>query len=336
MPRQRLRALVLSAGYGTRLRPLTDTCPKPLLPVAGVPILGHALDALARAGCEAAALNLHYHGEAIRRHFGAEHRGMPLVYSDEPDLLGTLGALVPLRDFFAPADLVLLVNGDSLCRWPLRALVRRHRRGNAAATLLFASRPDPAEFGGGVGLDREERVLWFRRTAPSGAAGDPGDAARRAVFAGAHVFSPRLVERVGPGFADIVRDLYEPLLAERPGCLAGLVTGRLWHDLGTPRRYRDGVLAWIGKQAFTAPGAEISPKATVRRSAVEAGARIEAGAVVEDSVLLPGAVVGAGARVVGSVLGFEAVVPAKATIEDRLVTPAPEPEAVARFTPFSR
>jgi mannose-1-phosphate guanylyltransferase len=332
MPRQRLRALVLSAGYGTRLRPLTDTHPKPLLPVAGVPILGHALDALARAGCEAAALNLHYHGEAIRRHFGAEHKGMPLVYSDEPKLLGTLGALVPLRDFFAPADLVLLVNGDSLCHWPLRALVRRHRRGNAAATLLLASRPDPAEFGGGVGLDREERVLSFRRDPTAGA---QDDAARRVVFAGAHVFAPHLVEGVGPGFADIVRDLYEPLLAERPGCLAGLVTGRLWHDLGTPRRYRDGVLAWMGKQAWTAPGAEISPKATVRRSAVEAGARIEAGAMVESSVLLPGATVGAGARVVGSVVGFGATVPAKAAIEDRLVTPAPEPEAIARFTPFA-
>lgn len=331
MPRPRLRALVLSAGYGTRLRPLTDSFPKPLLPVAGVPILGHALDALARAGCEAAALNLHHHGEAIRRHFGTAHRGMPLVYSEEPELLGTLGALPPLAGFFAPADLVLLVNGDSLCHWPLRSLVRRHLRGEAAATLLFASRPDPAGFGGGVGLDREGHVLSFRRGSEPGA--DDG-AARRVVFAGAHAFSPRLLTGIRPGFADIVRDLYQPLLAERPGCLAGLVTDRLWHDLGTPRRYRDGVLAWIGKRSWTDAGAEISTKATVRRSAVEDGARIQAGAVVESSVLLPGAVVGEGARVRGSVVGFGAAVPAKATIEDRLVTPAAEPSAAARFTPF--
>jgi len=105
---RRIRALVLAAGLGTRLRPLTEQRPKPLLPVCGVPILGHTLRQLADFGCEAAAVNLHYLGEPIRERFGDAHAGMSLTWSEEPEILGTLGALHPLKEFFAPADLVLV------------------------------------------------------------------------------------------------------------------------------------------------------------------------------------------------------------------------------------
>src|SRR3954468_21730336 len=209
MRARRIRALILAAGLGTRLRPLTEHVPKPLLPVRGVPILGHLLTQLAAFGCEAAAVNLHHLGHQIRQRFGDAHAGMPLTWSEEPEILGTLGALHPLKEFLAPADLVLLVNGDSLCRWPLRKLVRRHLAGGARSTLLLASRPDPAAFGGGVGVDRAGRILSFRL-------GDPerGAVVRRYVFAGAHVFAPDLLARVDPAKADVVRDLYVPMLEE--------------------------------------------------------------------------------------------------------------------------
>src|ERR1700712_2615802 len=155
MPRRRIRALVLAAGLGTRLRPLTDLTPKPLLPVRGVPILGHTLARLAAAGCEAAAVNLHYLGDQIRRRFGDSYQGLPLTWSEEPEVLGTLGALYPLKEFLAPADLVLLINGDSLCEWPLRSLIRRHLANGARSTLLLTSYPDPAGFAGGGGIHRD-------------------------------------------------------------------------------------------------------------------------------------------------------------------------------------
>src|SRR5258708_22735936 len=104
MQARRIRALVLAAGLGTRLRPLTEQIPKPLLPVRGVPILGHTLTQLADFGCEAAAVNLHYLGEPIRWRFGEAFAGMPLTWSNEPEILGTLGALHPLEEFFAPSD----------------------------------------------------------------------------------------------------------------------------------------------------------------------------------------------------------------------------------------
>ena len=342
----RLRALVLAAGLGTRLRPLTDELPKPLLPVHGQPLLGLTLRRLAAAGCEAAAINLHHGASQVRRAFGGEHAGLPLTWSEEPRLLGTLGALGPLAGFFAAADLALIVNGDSLCRWPLAELLRRHLEGGALATLLLAARADPASFGGGVAVDRAGRVLELRPggaprgvlamlaapaapAAPadgrSGAGGSPpAREARRRVFAGAHVLSRRLLQRIAaspaPPPTDFVRDLYEPLLAEQPGCLSSLATRRRWHDLGTPRRYLEAALDWTGARGrWISPAAEVSPSAAVRHSNVEAGARVGAGAVVEDSVLLPGARVGAGCEVRGSILGPGAELPAGNHVASELV-----------------
>jgi len=149
-------------------------------------------------------------------------------------------------------------------------------------------------------------------------------AARRRVFAGAHVLSRRLLQRIAASAAtpptDFVRDLYEPLLAEQPGCLDSLTTRRRWHDLGTPRRYLEAARDWAGARGrWISPGAEVSPSAVVRRSNVEAGARVGAGAVVEDSVLLPGARIGAGCEVRSSILGPGAELPAGNHVANELV-----------------
>ena len=161
VPRPRLRALVLAAGRGERLRPLTATLPKPLLPVAGRPLLAHALERLRTAGCEAVAINLHHLGGQIREQFGDRFRGMPLVWSEEPELLGTAGALPPLRPFLEQAERVLVVNGDTLCRWPIEALLAAHARRQPAATLLVHRKADPRAFGGGVALE-DDGITAFR------------------------------------------------------------------------------------------------------------------------------------------------------------------------------
>ncbi len=323
MQAKRIRALVLAAGLGTRLRPLTDTTPKPLLPVRGVPILGHTLAQLAAVGCEAAAVNLHHLGDQIRQRFGDAHGGMPLTWSEEPELLGTLGALHPLQEFLAQADLVLLINGDSLCRWPLRRLIRRHLAGGAHATLLLTSRPDPAAFGGGVGIDRVGRILSFRP-------GDPerGEVVRRYVFAGAHVFSPRLLSRVGPGKADSVRDLYMPMLEEGE-LIDALVDGGRWHDLGTPQRFLEGVLDWaradwperLWRRSWISPKAHQGSRVKVKRSAIEPGVRLGEGARIERSVLFPGARIGRGCVVREAIIGSGASVPPGTWVERRIIMP---------------
>jgi mannose-1-phosphate guanylyltransferase len=246
---ERVRALVYAAGRGERLRPLTLYTPKPLLPIAGEPVAARTLRALRRAGVEAAALNLHHLGDKIRRHFGDEFEGLPLVYSEESELLGTAGALPPLAEFFAGADLVLLVNGDTVCDWPLTQLIERHRtarvepsEGGAVLTVLLTSRPVIEGFGSGVGVDEAGRVLVFRgrdAIVPR----HTGAISRRAVFAGAQVLEPHLLGRVPQGPGDLITELHEPLLREG-AWIASLTSDVPWFDLGTPERYREAQAFW--------------------------------------------------------------------------------------------
>ena len=319
-PPPRRRALVLAAGYGTRLRPLTEELPKPLLPVLGRTLLERTLMALATAGCEAVAINLHHLADAIPAAIGERWEGMPVVYSREEPILGTLGAFVPLRAFFAGCDEILLVNGDSLCDWPLAELLARHRRAGGAATILLAGRPDPRPFGGGLGIDRRGRVTAIRSDRAF------GEVRRRFVYAGAYVLGRDLLARIPDATpADSMRDLFEPLLAAGGPPLASLVTWRPWHDLGTPARYLAGVTDWLRRErgasgSWVSPRAEVAASARLAGSVVEAGARVAEGAGLAGSLLLAGSVVEAGARLERCLVGPGAVVPGGLRLVGQLAT----------------
>ncbi len=274
------------------------------------------LDALVAAGCEAAAINLHHLPAAIPAAFGDDYGGMRLVYSREEPILGTGGAFLPLRDFFGDGEPILLVNGDSLCDWPLGELLARHRRGGAAATLLLAGRPDPRRFGGGIGIDRAGRVRAIRP--------EPrfGPVARRFVYAGAYALAPQLLERLPPGFSDSMDDLFSPVLAGG-GRMGSLVTWKPWHDLGTPARYLDALLDLAGRagaRQWRGEDVRVEPSARLRRVVVERGASIAASAQVEEAALLPGASVGGGCRLRRVVAGADVEVPAGSAWSDVLLT----------------
>ena len=318
---RRVRALVLCAGRGERLRPLTAALPKPLLPVAGRAVAMRTIDLLHRAGCEVAA-NLFHLGDLVRRRLESEAgaRGFDLRFEVEPDLLGTLGAVVNLRDFLADADDVVLVNGDSLCRWPIREALDRHRRSGADVTLQVGWSD---RVGGGVQVDPRGLVVGLRDLRVGPARG------RKRTFQGLHVLSRRAVERIParPSSNDIVEGLYQPLL--RSGArIVGFRCRRPWHDLGTPRRYLEGALDW-GRTAggrkrrrrFLAPGVSIAPDAVVDHSVLEPGARVGEGAVVERSLVLPGARIGPAAQLREAIVAPGVQVPAAARIDGQLVTP---------------
>lgn len=317
MPRPRLRALVLAAGRGERLRPLTATLPKPLLPVAGRPLLAWTFERLRAAGCEAVAVNLHHLGGQIRDQFGDRFRGMPLVWSEERELLGTAGALPPLRPFLEQAERLIVVNGDSLCRWPIENLLAAHARRQPAATLLVHRQADPRAFGGGVALE-EDTITAFRPGSLAHAS-----ARRHLVFAGAQVLEPELLARIPEGPGDLVTVLYEPLLAEGAP-LAAVVTERLWHDLGTPLRYLDGVLDWTfrgsNRASRVVKGAEVEPSASLRRTIVEAGAQVEADADLRSCVVMRGAKIGQGTNLIRSLVGPRATIAAGTQAEATLFT----------------
>ena len=318
---RRVRALVLCAGRGERLRPLTGAVPKPLLPVAGRAVAMRTIDFLHRAGCDT-AVNLFHLEDAVR--CGLENeagaRGIELRFEVEPDLLGTLGAVVNLRDFLAEADDVVLVNGDSLCRWPIREALDRHRRSGADVTLQVGW---DDRVGGGVEVDPRGLVVGLRDLQVGPVRG------RKRTFQGLHVLSRRVVERIPPrpSSNDIVEGLYQPLL--RSGArIVGFRSRRRWHDLGIPRRYLEGALDW-GRTAggrkrrrrFIAPGVSVAPGATVEHSVLEPGSHVAEDAVVERSLVLPGARVGAATRLSEAIIAPGIRVPDGACIVWQLVTP---------------
>ncbi len=316
----RLRAIVLTAGFGSRLRPLTYFLPKALLPICGEPVAGHTLRQLARQGCESAVLNLHHLGDAIPARFGSSYQGLPLRYSREEEIQGTLGALFPQREHLAEADLVLVANGDTLCHWPWRSMIRQHLRTGADATLLLHRRAPDAFLGGPVGVDDRGAVVQLRDAEPA------GRVVRRHLFAGAHVLSPGLLARLEEGPADIVDGLYMPLL-KAGGRIQGVVTGRRWHDLGTPERYLEACLDWAryrrrlaGPRSVVSPRAEVDETAAVRRSVIEAGAVVRGGARIDGSVLLANARIPSGCSISGSIVGPRVELPNGAVIERRMVT----------------
>lgn len=311
-----MRALVLAAGLGTRLRPLTDYLPKPLLPVPAPgglvgSVAGATLEALARAGCEAAALNTHHLAEQIVAGFGRQQFGMPLVYSHERQIQGTLGALHPLRRFLGggPDDAFLLINGDSLCDWPLAELIEHHRRTGADATLLTLASPPDQRLGGGLGLGPDGRVVQLRQMPAA------GEVTRRRDFAGCHVISRELLQEVPEGEGDILAGLYQRVL-ERGGKIETVEHRGPWHDLGDPGRY----LAALGEGGIS-PLAEILQDVEIKGSVVDREARIGNGVKLENCVVCQGARIGGHARLERVIIAPGARVIAGKRLEEGILLP---------------
>ena len=325
-----MRALVLAAGLGTRLRPLTFHLGKPLLPVgrilpgpagsaAPTTVAGNTLEVLARAGCDAIALNLHHLADQIPAHFGSEQFGVPLHYRFEPEILGTLGPLAALRTFLEKDDDFLLVNGDSLCLWPLAEMLAHHRERGADATLLVLGSEPDAKLGGGLGLDENGEIVQLRqlpaRRAP----------ARRVDFAGCHVISGELLREVPAGPGDIVEGLYQKILA-RGGRLESFPLTAPWHDLGDPRRYLAAIAdPALGRGNSISSLAQLGPRVRLERSVVAREAQLGIAAELRFSVLCAGAKVGDGARLDQVIVAPGAEVAAGAELSQVIVLPEQPP-----------
>jgi NDP-sugar pyrophosphorylase family protein len=274
--------MVLCAGLGTRLRPLTDVVPKPLVPIAGVPMVVRTLRQLREAGVERVVINVHHLGERVREALGSgEALGLTIEYREEvPEILGTGGGVRNALGFFAGDEAMLLVNGDVVIEADLHALAEAHVRSGAAATMLVREVPDAARWGA-VEVDGDG---WVRRLLGEGAGG-PGLAAT--MFTGVHVLDPRRVAPLLPAQGCIVRTAYRALVP-RGEVFAVRHRGRFF-DVGTPGRYLDANLAVAGTRAVIDPGASVAAGVRLDRVVVWAGARVEAD--VADAVVTPFAVV---------------------------------------------
>jgi mannose-1-phosphate guanylyltransferase len=319
-------AVVLVGGQGTRLRPLTLSTPKQLLPVAGVPLIAHLLARLRMAGVEHVVLATSYRFELFAAALGdGTAFGLELEHVTEVEPLGTGGAVrgVVHRLRAGPDDPVLVLNGDVLSATDAASLVAAHVAADADVTLELVRVADPRAFGL-VPTEPSGRVTAFLEK-PS----QVEDVVTDQVNAGCYVFRRRAIDAIPAGrMVSVERETF-PLLLRSGAHLHGVVTGAYWRDLGTPADYVRGscdvVLGRAPSPALPGePGerlllaeAQVSSDAVVNGgSVVGAGAVVEHDAVVDGCVLMDGAVVERGARLSGSVVGAGARVGAGTVCAD--------------------
>jgi mannose-1-phosphate guanylyltransferase len=314
-------AVVLVGGFGTRLRPLTNTVPKPLLPLGQKTILEWLMVHLARGGVTDAVLALGFKPEPFLRAFpDSMCAGVRLSYSIEDSPLDTGGAIgfaARSARLHERDESFVVANGDIVTDLDIAGLVERHRTNvahGAEATIHLVPVDDPSQYGV-VECDAHGKVAGFIEK-PA-----PGTSNSRHVNAGTYVLEPKALALL-PGDAPLsIERVTFPELARR-GTLYAHATSDYWLDAGRPESYRRANLDLVDghrrdRDDAVHPSASIAPTARVVNSVVGAAARIDAGASVVDSVVFPGATVGANANVIASAVMGD--VPTGAEVRDELV-----------------
>ncbi len=336
-----MRAVVLVGGFGTRLRPLTYTVPKPMLPVGHRPMIARLIDRLARGGVTDVVLALGFKPEPFIEAFPDGRCGdVRLSYAVEPEPLDTAGAIRFAADSAGIDDTFVVANGDVMTDLDVSALVAAHRRLGAEGTIHLIAVDDPSSFGvvefDDTG-DRTGAVLAFVEKPAPGA--EPSNL----INAGTYVLEPSVLELMPAAVASsIERDVF-PVLVSRGG-LYGVATDDYWIDAGRPELYRAANLDLLSgirrhdRCDAIHPTADVDPTASMRNSIIGEAASVGAGAVVVDSVVLPGGkiaprarvdtslvmgVVAAGATVTNSMIGAHGHVAAGSVVVDAAIPDGP-------------
>jgi mannose-1-phosphate guanylyltransferase len=319
-----MQAIVLVGGEGTRLRPLTETVPKPALTLVDRPFLAYMIEWLAGHGVDEVVLACGFLPDVLREALAGEEEraGVSISYVVEPERRGTAGAIRFAADELGDRleDRFLALNGDVLTDLDLSALLLAHANSGARATIALHPVEDSSAYGL-VSTDSSGKVLDFTEKT--------GEAVPGEVNAGMYVLERSVLDLIPPGEeVSIERDVFPRLVGEG---LHGLRLDGYWMDIGTPERYLEATWDILEQRVDTrvqptapgmlvGPGAQVADGATVGpRVVLGSGSRIEAGAEVRDSVLLDGCVVGESARVSGSILSAGVELAAGATLEDSVV-----------------
>lgn len=295
-----MRAIVLSAGYGTRLWPLTEDRTKPAIPILGKPLVGYVAEYLAGYGIDEIVVNLHHRPESVRRALGdGSHFGVKLHYVEEPEILGTSGALDNTRAFFERETFVV-VNGKIITDIDLNAALATHRNSKAIATLVLLPNARRERFS----------VIETEGGRIKGFAGMPVDSGAGPVplmFTGIHILEPRILEYVPRGvFSDSVVHVYPKAIAHGEIVAAHVASGK-WRELSTLKRYLEISVELLkeAEKTFVA-GANNS---------------IAGSATVADAILWDNVEIGAGAHVSRAVLADNVKISAGEMIENAVVVP---------------
>jgi mannose-1-phosphate guanylyltransferase/mannose-1-phosphate guanylyltransferase/phosphomannomutase len=304
-----MKAMVLAAGLGTRLRPLTYEITKPMVPVLDRPVMEHILDLIDRHSFEGVIANLHYFPETIREYFGER-----ISYSFEQELLGTAGGVRACKEFFGDEPF-LVISGDALTDIDLTAFAKRHREAGGIATLAVKRVPDTREYGV-VLHDRDGRITGFQeKPEPDEALSDLGNC-------GIYMFDPRIFDYFpDTPFVDWAKDVYPALLEnDVPFYIHEL--DEYWNDVGSLAELRQGTFdALQGELHLEMQGQELQPGLTV-----VGGSPLREDTEVEGAVWIGRDVrIGTGVRLMGPiVLGDGATVGDGAQLRESIVFPGTE------------
>lgn len=226
-----MKAMILAAGLGTRLRPLTDHLPKPLLPLGDRPLIHYSLFLLKKYGITEVMINLHHYGDKLKQALGDGSRlGLQIRYSEEPQILGTGGGIKKVSEFFADRPF-FLINGDILVDVNLDNVAAHHLKKKASATMVLREDAD-ADAWGAVEADSQGRV---RRLLGRG--DWKGERLNKYMFTGIHVLEPQIFAHIPGGCFYSIIDAYLEMLKGNERVFGYVMSG-YWMDLGTPERYR--------------------------------------------------------------------------------------------------
>lgn len=302
-----MKAMLLAAGVGSRLDPLTRRVPKPMVPVMNRPVMEHIVELLVRHGFSDIMVNLHYMGDAIESHFGDGSRWRArITYSHEEQLWGDAGSIGRVRDFWD--DTFLVIGADDVTDMDLGALVAYHKDRRADATIALYPVEDPSEYG--VAVVDAGRIVGFQEK-PS-----PSQAKSRMANTGVYVFEPRVLDLIPEGKEfGLGRDLLPSLLAEGRSFFGWQADG-YWSDIGSLAYYhqthRDALSYRI---ALTNNLSELLP-----RVRVEGEVELHPDAVVIGPCLLGSRCkIGSGARIERSVLGPDCSIGEGALVNDCVI-----------------
>jgi mannose-1-phosphate guanylyltransferase len=301
-----MKAFVLAAGFGTRLKPLTEHTPKPLIPVLNIPCLYYTFYLLKRAGIREIICNTHHHADAIR-HFieSSNFAELDITFSEEPVILGTGGGLKKCEKLLGDDEFVL-VNSDIITDIDFRALIEHHHQSERAGTLTLFETPDAAAIGH-IGIENG-LVKDFRNMRGTGLLSS-------LIYTGTAVLTPEIFRYLKEGFSGIVDTGFTGLV-DNGGLSCYMHTG-VWMDIGTMTNYwkanldKASVIAGLSKPMLQAIGmqphqlsfdADISPESMISGSVIGRGCRIGAGCTITDSVVLPGVVVKPGSTIINAIV----------------------------------
>ncbi|OGC23414.1 hypothetical protein A2291_08030 [candidate division WOR-1 bacterium RIFOXYB2_FULL_42_35] len=323
---RRLKALIMAAGYGTRLEPLTIAVPKPMIPIVNIPCMQHNLELLQRHGFCDLITNIHYHPEQIQNYFGDGYDfGVNLTYSFEEKLLGTAGGVKKMARLGDIKETFLILSSDALTDINLAKIVAFHKEKKALITIAMAKVEDVTEFGVVI-TDDNGQVIGFQEKPPQ------EEAKSNMVNAGIYVMEPEVLNIIPEGFYDFGKQLFPQLVAEQAAIYGYPMLG-YWSDVGSLEKYIESSYdAMKGSVCINIPGNKIAKSAWVgEREKIADSARFEGAVIIgdgckigkdvyiKDSVIGDKCVIEDGAVITGSVVWSDCIIETEASINQSVV-----------------